>query len=132
MSLGFGDLLLLGGLAALGALLGLMSLPLTGPFALLLAGALACAMVLGPGHLLYRKRLPVRAPACPVCGQRAGMAFEVPGEAVRLVRCGGCDALVELRMWPDPAEPRPDIAVLERGFPAWAGIFQVQRPPPQD
>lgn len=132
MSFGVGDFLRLGSLASFGAFLGLLTAPVVGPLSLLLAAFLVAVMLAGPGHWLYLKRLPVRGPACPVCGSRAGLADEVPGDPVSVMRCVACESLVEIRLGDSEQAPRPDMAVLQRAFPAWAGRFEMTQGPPQD
>lgn len=132
MSFGVGDFLRLGALASFGAFVGLLTTPVLGPFFLLASLLFAVAMLVGPGHILYRKRLPVRSPACPSCGSRVGLADEVPGDPVSVMRCLSCEALVEVRLADSKQDPRPDMAVLQRAFPSWAGRFEVTQPPAED
>ena len=132
MSFGVGDFVRLGGLASFGAFVGLLTAPVLGPLSLLASLLFAALMLLGPGHLLYRNKLPVRSPPCPTCASRAGFADEVPGDPVSVMRCLSCEALVEVRLATADQAPRPDMAVLQRAFPAWAGRFLVTQPPAQD
>ncbi len=132
MSFGVGDFVRLGALASFGAFVGLLTTPVLGPLSLLAALLFAGLMLVGPGHLLYRNKLPVRSPPCPSCGSKAGFADEVPGDPVSVMRCLSCEALVEVRLGESSQAPRPDMAVLQRAFPSWAGRFEVTQPPAED
>jgi hypothetical protein len=132
VSFGVGDFLRLGALASFGAFVGLLTTPVLGPLSLLASLLFAVGMLLGPGHLLYKKRFPVSSPPCPSCGSRVGFADEVPGDPVSVMRCLSCEALVEVRLADSNQDPRPDMAVLQRAFPSWSGRFEVAQPPAED